>query len=66
MLTPVRDKIEGIRHLWPRRFQKVVEGKTSYGLSWRVKMMSWVLASATNSEYTAVEISNQYTGVHCF
>ena len=27
------------RHLWPRLVQKVAEGKTSYELSWKVKLM---------------------------
>ena len=27
------------RHLWPRLVQKVAEGRTSYELSWRAKVM---------------------------
>ena len=37
-------KIEGTgggkgRHLWPRIVQKIAEGKTSYELSWKVKVI---------------------------
>ena len=46
MLNPMRDKNEGPsreggkgRHLCPRLVQKIAEGKTSYELSWKVKVI---------------------------
>ena len=30
------------RHLWPRLVQKVAEGKTSYELSWKVRMIIYI------------------------
>ena len=45
MLNPMRDKLkartggEKGRHLWPRLVQKIAEGKTSYELSWKAKVM---------------------------
>ena len=48
MLNPMRDKnwrhVPGGdkgRHLWPRLVQKVAEGKTSFELSWKVKVMGF-------------------------
>ena len=45
MLNPMRDKNEGegkkpLTTAFPRLFQKVAEGKKSYGLSWFVKVMN--------------------------
>ena len=44
-MNPMRDKTEGTyrggegtTHLWPRLVQKIAEGKTSYELSWKVKV----------------------------
>ena len=47
MVNPTRDKKQKARtggekgrHLWPRLFQEIAVGKTSYELGWEVKVMN--------------------------